>query len=59
MIALFQYMINVSTKFLNNSSKTMGGVRDTKLPIFCTQTDGQINRLLKSITLPKTFGLCV
>ena len=34
-------MINVSTKFQNNSSKSVAEVRNTKLPIFCLYTNGK------------------
>ena len=37
-LAKLQYMINVYAKFQYNCSKTVGGVRDTKLQVFCTQT---------------------
>ena len=34
-------MINVSTNFQLNSSKTVGRGCETKLQVFCTQTDTQ------------------
>ena len=45
----FQYMINVSTQFQKKSNKTVGGVHNVKLLVFCTQSDrwpdGQRGRL--------------
>ena len=36
--------VNVPTKLQYNSSKTVGGVCNTKFPIFCTQTDRRTDK---------------
>ena len=53
-------MFSVSTKFQNNRSKTVRGVCDTKLPIFCTQPDRQTDRQTDMLILvyPETHSLC-
>ena len=47
-------MIDVSTKC--HSSKTVGGVRDTKLPTFCTQKDERTHRQTDGLTDGRTDG---
>ena len=58
-LAKLRYVTNVYTNFEKNYSKTIGGVHDTKLLIFCIQTDKQTHRQtdrqVDSSIPPKTF----
>ena len=53
-LAKLHYVTNVYTNFQKHRSKTVGGVRDTKLLVFCTRhTDA--DRQADSSIPPKTI----
>ena len=43
-LAKLHYVTNICTISKNNYSKTVGGVCDTKLLLFCTKTNTQTHR---------------
>ena len=58
-LAQFQHTINISTGFRYNGSKTVGGVRNSKVlhGVFCIQTDTRIHGLADSSIPPKIVVL--
>ena len=57
LLAQFQSIINLSLTFNTIAAKNVGGIRDTKTPIFYTQTDGWIERQADSSNPQKTLVL--
>ena len=57
LLAQFQSIINLSATFNTIAAKIVGGIRDTKTPIFYTQTDGWIERQADSSNPQKTLVL--